>query len=300
MRPRTWRACEPRAVRSSRSTRTALSHAGRAPGSRGRPPSRRCGRAPTSSSRRRSSMDVGVATPTSSIGPDRPSPVLGAYELRHRRHEALRGRQSRGDHPDVRLRRPARAASGRRAGVAVYVVTGDGVEHPHRLEDYAAYFRHAKARFEARVAGRRSASDRHVPRPGRSLPGLLLVSDVHPATARRRSPVDRRRACGAWIPSDSSSGGVPTLTAIATLPSDAVVTDISARALRRLRDQARLQLHERVTHERRLRAHPARAGRHRARPGGTSRANAMGRLLRHRGRSVGVRRRPRIPARCRI
>ena len=41
----------------------------------------------------------------------------------------------------------------------VYVVTGDGVEHPHRLEDYAAYYRHAKARFEARVLGGSRAID---------------------------------------------------------------------------------------------------------------------------------------------
>ena len=35
----------------------------------------------------------------------------------------------------------------------VYVVTGDGEEHPHRLSDYAAYFRCARGRFEQRVLG---------------------------------------------------------------------------------------------------------------------------------------------------
>jgi len=33
------------------------------------------------------------------------------------------------------------------------VVTGDGLAHPHRLAEYAAYYRAAKARFEARIFG---------------------------------------------------------------------------------------------------------------------------------------------------
>jgi hypothetical protein len=32
------------------------------------------------------------------------------------------------------------------------VVTGDGIAHPHLLADYAAYYRAAKERFEARCA----------------------------------------------------------------------------------------------------------------------------------------------------
>ena len=74
----------------------------------------------------------------------------------------------------------------------VYVVTGDGVEHAHRLADYAAYYRYAKRRFEERVLGGSGGRD-DVSRPGRALPRLRLVPDLHPAAARRRPPLDRGR-----------------------------------------------------------------------------------------------------------
>ena len=63
---------------------------------------------------------------------DRPSPTLGAWSYDIADTKLARGGQGRRDPPDVRVRRPARAAPGHRARV-VYVVTGDGVEHRHRL-----------------------------------------------------------------------------------------------------------------------------------------------------------------------
>ena len=90
----------------------------------------------------------------------------------------------------------------------VSVVTGDGVAHPHRLEDYAAYYRAAKSRFEERLAAeaeaRRCGATRgrcgwshaaraDVSRARRSLPGLPVVVGLRGSPAGRRSPVDRGR-----------------------------------------------------------------------------------------------------------
>ena len=190
MRPRTWRACEPLGVRSSRSTRRRY----RRRISSGKPkprPCRRCGRAPTSSFRRPSSMGIGVGTPTSSIGriARARSSVRTSYDI-----------------ADTKLSRGVKAAAiiqmcvyadllERLQGVkpeTVYVVTGDGVEHPHRLDGLRGLLPPRKGALRGEGAGRFRAIE-HVPRPGRSLPGLRLVSDLHPATARRRSPVDRGR-----------------------------------------------------------------------------------------------------------
>ncbi|TMD29818.1 MAG: TM0106 family RecB-like putative nuclease [Chloroflexi bacterium] len=120
------------------------------------------------------------------------------------------------------------------------IVTGDGVEHPERLADYAAFYRTVKARFEARVFG-------DLPAP-----------DTYP------DPVDHCRVC-AWFPTcmdrrradDHLSlvagmtrtyterlidDGVPTLADLGELPADRAVPRMNPRPLRRIRDQARLQL----------------------------------------------------------
>ena len=72
----------------------------------------------------------------------------------------------------------------------VYVVTGDGIEHPHRLADFDAYYRFVKARFE--VVSWTARGHCRLPRPGRPLSGLCLVPDLHHAPPRRRPSVDRR------------------------------------------------------------------------------------------------------------
>jgi predicted RecB family nuclease len=178
---------------------------------------------------------------------DRPSPVLGAYSY---------------DIADTKLSRGVKAAAiiqmcvyadllERLQGVkpeTIYVVTGDGVEHPYRLEDYAAYYRFAKARFEARVLGGSRAIDTY-PDPV----DHCRVCVWYPTCIQRRRDDDHPSIVAGMRRVDTErflEGGVPTLAAIAELPNDAVVADISSRALRRLSDQARLQLHERRTHER--------------------------------------------------
>ncbi len=123
----------------------------------------------------------------------------------------------------------------------VHIVTGDGRTHPLRLEDYAAYYREVKRRFEAR---------------------LLVGLDGGPATYP--DPVDHCRVC-AWFPTcidrrraddhlslvagmsraateRLSEAGIATLEALGELPADRAIADLNAGTLRRLRDQARLQL----------------------------------------------------------
>jgi uncharacterized protein len=127
----------------------------------------------------------------------------------------------------------------------VSVVTGDGIAHPHRLADFAAYYRSAKARFESRVFG---------------------DQDDHPTYPE---PVDHCRVC-TWWPmcidrrraDDHLSlvagvtrnqrrhlvaAGVPTVQALGTLDDGQRVRDIPPRILHRLRRQAALQLDHRVT-----------------------------------------------------
>ncbi len=175
---------------------------------------------------------------------ERPSPLLGDYSY---------------DIADTKLSRGVKAAAiiqmcvyadllERLQGIApttIYVVTGDGVEHPHRLEDYGAYYRHAKARFEARVLGGSGALSTY-PDPVDHCRVCVWYprciqqrrDDDHPSIVAGMRRVDTERLM---------DGGVPTLTAVAKLGADATVRDVPGRTLRRLSDQARLQLHERVT-----------------------------------------------------
>ena len=178
---------------------------------------------------------------------DRPSPVLGDYSY---------------DIADTKLSRGVKAAAiiqmcvyadllERLQGVApetVYVVTGDGEEHPHRLADYAAYFRHARSRFEARVLGGSQALETY-PDPVDHCRVCVWYptcitrrrADDHPSIVAGMRRVDTERFLNAEI---------PTLTRIAELPRDASVPEMPSHTTRRLSHQARLQLHERRTGER--------------------------------------------------
>ena len=126
----------------------------------------------------------------------------------------------------------------------ISVVTGDAVAHPQRFEDYAAYVRAARARFEARVFG----------------------TDPPPVTYPE--PVDHCRVCAWWqvcmdrrraddhlsiVAGASRSqrrrlvdGAVPTLSALAQLGDEVRVPHVPPRILTRLRRQARLQATARV------------------------------------------------------
>jgi uncharacterized protein len=128
----------------------------------------------------------------------------------------------------------------------IAVVTGDRTEHPHLLADYAAYYRAAKRRFEARL-------DPAAPTP-----------DTYP------EPVDHCRVCSWWTlcvdrrrADDHLSlvanitranrrrlvtAGVDTLAELAALDEDAKVAKLPPRILERLRHQAALQLGYRSDH----------------------------------------------------
>jgi predicted RecB family nuclease len=136
----------------------------------------------------------------------------------------------------------------RRQGIppeTVSVVTGDGVAHPHRLADYAAYYRAAKARFEERVFGERAAVESY-PEPVDHCRVCTWWSvcidrrraDDHLSLVANVSRTQRRRLVNA---------GVPTLAALATLERDHTIRDIPPRILERLRSQAALQLDARRT-----------------------------------------------------
>ena len=130
----------------------------------------------------------------------------------------------------------------------VYVVTGDGREHPHRLSDYAAYFRYARGRFEQRVLGGSDALQTY-PDPV----DHCRVCAWYPTCIQRRRDDDHPSIVAGMRRVDTErfmSADVRTLTQIARLPQWAVVPDVGPHAQRRLSDQARLQLHERVTGKR--------------------------------------------------
>ena len=127
----------------------------------------------------------------------------------------------------------------------VSVVTGDGIAHPHRLADYAAYFRAARSRFEARVFG----------------DGEPRVTYPEPVDHCRvcawwQTCVDRRRADdhlslvagAARTHRDAlAAAGVTTLASLGELPERAAVAGVKPRILERLRRQAALQLVHRRT-----------------------------------------------------
>lgn len=124
----------------------------------------------------------------------------------------------------------------------VHVVTGDSVTHTLRLDDFAAFYRAVKARFEDRVLG-----------VGRVTPPITYPD-----------PVDHCRVC-AWFPVCMSrrraddhpsivagmsraaterlqAAGVPTRRALAVLDPTAPVPQLNPRTLDRLRRQARIQV----------------------------------------------------------
>ena len=178
--------------------------------------------------------------------PDRPSPNLGGWSY---------------DIADTKLARSVKG--GAILQLCVYaalladlqgiepeeliVITGDGVRHAYRTADFSAYFRHVRSRFDARV----------------------LLGQTASLTATYPDPVDHCRVC-TWYPTcierrrgddhlsivagmrriDTErllAAGVPTLARLADLHDDAAVDGISRPRLTRVRDQARLQRHERET-----------------------------------------------------
>jgi len=129
-----------------------------------------------------------------------------------------------------------------REPLQVHVVTGDSTTHTLRLDDFAAFYRSVKRRFEDRVFG----------------PGRANTPSTYP------DPVDHCRVC-VWFPDcitrrrddDHPSivagmtraaterlqeAGVPTRRMLADLGPGAAVPDLNPRTLERLRLQARIQV----------------------------------------------------------
>ena len=130
---------------------------------------------------------------------------------------------------------------------SVHVVTGDGLTHTERLDDYAAFYRSVKRRFEREIFGHGDAGPRDA-----------ATADTYP------DPVDHCRVC-AWSPTclgrrradDHLSlvagmsraaterliqAVVPTRRDLAGLPATQSVGKVQPRTLTRLREQARMQV----------------------------------------------------------
>ncbi len=178
---------------------------------------------------------------------DRPSPAFGAWSY---------------DIADTKLSRGVKASAILQMCVyadlleqvqgspptTLFVVTGDGQEHPYSLTDFSAYYRHAKARFEARVRGGVDAATTY-PDPV----DHCHVCVWYPICIQRRRDDDHPSIVAGVRRVDTErfmEDGVRTLTEIADLPEDRPVPDVQPRMLRRFRQQARLQLHERRTGQR--------------------------------------------------
>ena len=122
----------------------------------------------------------------------------------------------------------------------IHVVTGDGVAHPHRMEDYTAFFRSAKARFEARVFGNGQTPPTY-PEPVEH----CSVCVWFPMCMDRRRQDDHLSLVAGMSRIHAErlrDDGVSTLAALGELSPDQAVADMNPRPLTRVREQARLQL----------------------------------------------------------
>jgi uncharacterized protein len=181
---------------------------------------------------------------------DRPSPVLGAYSY---------------DVADTKLARAVKAGAVLQLcvyaalleavqGVApewLTVVTGDREEHRHRASEFTAYFRYVRERFEARIA--RDAGD---PANAATFPHPVehcRVCPWSPDCIQQRRDVDHLSLVAGMRRVDTerlTAGGLPRLAPLAEAAPGATVPEMPGPTFERLRNQARLQLHERRTGER--------------------------------------------------
>jgi len=179
--------------------------------------------------------------------PDRPSPRLGSWSY---------------DVADTKLARGVKGGAllqlcvyadlvTRLQGIAperLYVVTGDSTEHAFRYDEVAAYYRHVKRRFDARVAGGQNGSATY-PDPV----DHCHVCAWYPRCIQQRRDDDHLSIVAGIRRVDTerlTAAEVGTLTTLADLAPAVTVPEVRAHVLGRLRDQARLQLHERRTGER--------------------------------------------------
>ena len=181
--------------------------------------------------------------------PDRPSPALGGWSY---------------DIGDTKLARSVKGGAILQMcvyaslleglqGIApelLHVITGDGVQHAHRTDDFSAYFRYVRARFDARIA------DGLANGPAPTYPDPVdhcRVCSWYPMCIQKRRDDDHLSIVAGMRRVDTerlTTADVPTLARLAVLEPAREIEGIAAPQLTRVREQARLQLHERVTHER--------------------------------------------------
>ncbi|MEP6640080.1 MAG: TM0106 family RecB-like putative nuclease, partial [Chloroflexota bacterium] len=178
--------------------------------------------------------------------PDRPSPALGSWSY---------------DIGDTKLARSVKAGAILQmcvyaellAGLQgrppewLYVITGDGVRHAHRTDDFSAYFRYVRARFDARIEGGLRAG------PAATYPNPVdhcRVCTWYPMCIDRRRGDDHLSIVAGMRRVDTerlTTAGVSTLAGLAALPPERAIDGVKAPQLTRLREQARLQLQKRET-----------------------------------------------------
>ena len=117
------------------------------------------------------------------------------------------------------------------------VATGDGQLHPHRVNDYAAYYRHVRARFEDRLLAEGVET---YPDP---VDHCRVCRWSGRCAAQRREDDHLSRVAGITKSQTKAlvEGGIPTLTALADADDKAEVEGIKPDSLLTIRRQARLQ-----------------------------------------------------------
>ena len=179
----------------------------------------------------------------------------------------------------------------------VHVVTGDGITHTERLDDYAAFYRSVKRRFEAEVFGGATAIARDAATAG-TYPDPVdhcRVCTWYPICADRRRADDHLSIVAGMsraATERSDRGEVPTRRSLATLPPSPHGREAQSADADALARAGARPGRGRGCPPAALRAHRARPRAARPGPRPTARAIAARRLLRHRGRPVGRRRRP--------
>ncbi|MFN8027112.1 MAG: TM0106 family RecB-like putative nuclease [Acidimicrobiia bacterium] len=124
----------------------------------------------------------------------------------------------------------------------IHVVTGDGVSHPFRLADYAAYHRHIKARYEALVLAAPGApgSDTY-PEPVDHC-GICRWAD----DCKDRRRADDHLSLVSGLRRDQvhklAEAGITTRVELAHAPSPLNVPNLGDATAERLRHQAELQV----------------------------------------------------------
>jgi uncharacterized protein len=181
---------------------------------------------------------------------DRPSPVLGRWSY---------------DVADTKLARAVKAGAVLQLcvyaslleavqGVApewLTVITGDRREHRHRAAEFTAYFRNVRERFEARIE--RDAAN---PSGATTYPDPVehcRVCPWTPSCIQRRRDDDHPSLVAGMRRVDTerlAAGGLPTVATLASATPSATVPEMPVSTFERLRNQARLQVHERATGER--------------------------------------------------